>query len=72
MSGMHTATNGSMFLQGMSYITSVVRQLELIIHQLPEYLWTHWKKWVENSNEKQTVMINNNAYRELNQYFSLP
>ena len=58
----------------MSYVTSVVHQLEFhfIIHQLPEYLQTHRKKWVENSNEKETVMINNNAYHELKQSFLLP
>ena len=38
--------------------------------KLPEHLKTHWKKWVENSNEKQDIMINQAAYDELRQYFA--
>ena len=38
--------------------------------KLPEHLKTHWKKWVENSNEKQAIMINQAAYDELRQYFA--
>lgn len=38
--------------------------------KLPEHLRTHWKKWVENSNEKQAIIINQTAYDELRQYFA--
>ena len=38
--------------------------------QLPEHLWAYWRTWPENINERSSIMINQAAYNEIQEYLA--